>query len=118
MANLSTFIRTIGCLGRAVVELSQHQIYCTAKQWYPSLSTKTQNGGIPPSLIIFFNPFEVEKIKSIPIFSFTQLDLLFWPSTSYGNYAVKLGHQLLRAEEDSELASISNGAASRSFWNI
>ena len=65
-----------------------------------------------------FYPFEAEKIKSIPICSFTQPDLLFWPSTNYGNFVVKSGYHLLCADEDSELASsVSYGATSRSFWS-
>ena len=100
-------------------------------QWPNCLSTKftaQQCNGIPAyrprHKVLEFLPHWLDflslwgrKIKSIPICSFTQLDLLFWPSTNYGNYAVKSGYHLLCADEDSELASVSDGATSRSFWN-
>ena len=64
-----------------------------------------------------FYPFEAEKIKSIPLCSFSQPNLLFWQSTSCGDYAIKSGYHLLCVEDDSELASVSDGVTSRFFWN-
>ena len=40
---------------------------------------------------VFFFPIEAQKIKTIPICSFPQEDLLFWPSSN-GNYSVRSGY--------------------------
>ena len=63
-----------------------------------------------------FYPFEAQKIKSLPLPSFSQVDFLFWPYTNSRLYVVKSRYQLLCKECGSESASASNGAASKHFW--
>lgn len=63
-----------------------------------------------------FLPFEAQKIKSIPICTTPQEDILIWPKTRDGNYSVKSGYQLLRELEISGLASSSDFGENKKFW--
>lgn len=63
----------------------------------------------------YFLPFEVQKIKSIPIYFTPQEDILIWPKSRYGKYSVKTGCQLLRDMGNSELASVSDNEESKKF---
>nr|POF00453.1 intron-binding protein aquarius [Quercus suber] len=63
-----------------------------------------------------FLPFEAQKIKSIPICYTLQEDILIWPKSRDGNYSVKMGYQLLRELENSELASVSDIGENKKFW--
>ena len=62
-----------------------------------------------------FSPFEAQKIKSLPLSSFSQVDFLFWPHTSSRLYVVKSGYQFLCKECCSESTSAFDGATSKSF---
>ena len=64
-----------------------------------------------------FLPFEVQKIKSIPLCLIPQEDILIWPKTKDGQYSVKLGYQLLCAKELSGLASGSSNEVNRRLWS-
>ena len=62
-----------------------------------------------------FLPFEAQKIKSIPICTTPQEDILIWPKTRDGNYSIKSGYQLLRELEINELASLSDSGENKKF---
>ena len=64
-----------------------------------------------------FQPFEAQKIKSIPLCLIPQEDTLIWPKTKYGQYSMKLGYQLLCAKELSGLASGSSNEVNRRIWS-
>ena len=63
-----------------------------------------------------FLPSEAQKIKSIPICFMPQEDIIIWPKSKDGKYAVKMGYQILCEMENRELVSASDTEESRKFW--
>lgn len=55
-----------------------------------------------------FMPFEVQKIKAIPLCTSMQPDYLYWPRSKDGSYEVKLGYQWLCEIDSTKLALASN----------
>lgn len=55
-----------------------------------------------------FLPIDAQRTKSIPLSSLPQPDILFWPSSSTGDYSVKTGYKLLCEENQRDKASASN----------
>lgn len=53
-------------------------------------------------------PFEVQKIKAIPLCTSMQPDYLYWPRSKDGSYEVKLGYQWLCEIDSTKLALASN----------
>lgn len=60
-----------------------------------------------------FNAQEAEAIKSIPLSSTNQTDVLVWPFTPSGNYSVKSGYRFL-FENYVQPQRIDHDSA---FWN-
>ena len=64
-----------------------------------------------------FIPSEAQKIKSIPVCHFAQKDFLFWPLSRTGMYQVRSGYHLLCDLYENDVASSSDTAGQKKFWN-
>ena len=64
-----------------------------------------------------FLPFEAQLIKSFPVCHSSQEDFLFWPHSRTGMYQVRLGYNLLCDLNSSDVASSSDTAGQKKFWN-
>ena len=59
-----------------------------------------------------FNQADAEVIKSIPLSSSSQADLLTWPFTPSGQYTVKSGYRFLQENAENSHAQAPDSA----FW--
>lgn len=64
-----------------------------------------------------FLPFEVQKVKQIPLCVTRQKDCLVWPRSRDGKYSIKTGYQLLLELDRRNRASSSDVNPSKNFWN-
>ena len=63
-----------------------------------------------------FLPIDAQRIKSMPLNSLPQPNILFWPSSSTGDYSVKTGNKLLCEEEQRDKPSASNPDPMKKIW--
>ena len=63
-----------------------------------------------------FIPSKAQLVKSIPVCHSAQKDFLFWPPWT-GMYQVRTSYHLLYDLQDNEVASSSNTAGQKMFWN-
>ena len=64
-----------------------------------------------------FYPWEVERIKSLPVSLHADRDLLIWPWTPDGVYSDKSAYQILANDSLLSQAGPSNPGASKPLWN-
>ena len=64
-----------------------------------------------------FIPSEAQQIKSIPVCHSAQKDFLFWPLSRTSMYQVHSGYHLLGDLSENDVASSSNTAGQKKFWN-
>lgn len=64
----------------------------------------------------YFLPFEAQRIKSIPLCTFPQVDSLFWPLSGVGIYSVKSGYKLLCEDSREAFASGFSLVGKNNFW--
>ena len=64
-----------------------------------------------------FLPFEVQKIKEVPLCVTRQEDCLIWLRSRDGKYSVKTGYQLLLELDRKNRASSSDVNPPKNFWN-
>ena len=64
-----------------------------------------------------FIPSEAQQIKSILVCHSAQKDFLFWPPSRTGMYQVRSSYHLLCDLHDNEVASSSDIAGQKKFWN-
>ena len=71
---------------------------------------------------LHFYPPDVKLIKSLPLCSTPQSDILIWPKEKSGNYSVKSGYKLLCEWKNEELNRPQVSDAEKSFrisiWKI
>lgn len=64
-----------------------------------------------------FLPFEVQKIKEVPLCVTRQEDCLIWPRSGDGKYSVTTGYQFLLELDRRSSASSSDVNPPKHFWN-
>lgn len=64
-----------------------------------------------------FYPPDAKLIKSLPLCSIPQSDMLIWPKEKIGIYTVKLGYKLLCEWQNEELNQPQISDTERSFWS-
>ncbi|KAM6596102.1 hypothetical protein CsatA_006626 [Cannabis sativa] len=73
-----------------------------------------------PMLNRFFQPIDSDRILTIPLSYFAEMDRLIWHYTSNGSYTVQSGFHLANSLEEQLCSSTSNNHSDwwKFFWNL